>query len=494
MSEASSPAARTQRLSRDFLEEYRSSSRYQRGMIDEIAELALSPSHAEAAEATRTLFTALIEPMADSFDPAAVALYNRVFAQLVQACRRREPPLDSELKRLGLTVEQDLVDRAESLRPSIEVDKPLGASHAPAWRRVKRAIVLSRVTLGADVAITSVIIERLKREMTNAEIVLAGGKKVVELFGGDDRLSFHEVGYQRSAPLRDRVLSWLGVLSAVRGLTAGFDDSEWVIVDPDSRLTQLGVLPLTHHSNAGRYFFFPSREFGHETTYSMGELVSQWAGELFREKHGTIPRVSLKKDDAESGERLLGALRRSGARRVAAVNFGVGDNPAKRIDGDFETSLVLSLLRDGAAVILDKGAGGDESDRIDVIVAGARADRTAGDALRVLEIDEAALPAVLAKQSLEADVVVWRGGIGLLGALINNSDCYIGYDSAGQHIAAALGVPCINVVAGAPSMRFVQRWKPVGPSEVNVVVADGSRTGAQLLNEVMGHWRRICAR
>jgi hypothetical protein len=37
------------------------------------------------------------------------------------------------------------------------------------------------------------------------------------------------------------------------------------------------------------------------------------------------------------------------------------------------------------------------------------------------------------------DLAVWRGRIGLLAALIGQSDLYIGYDFAGQHIAAAMG-------------------------------------------------------
>jgi ADP-heptose:LPS heptosyltransferase len=60
----------------------------------------------------------------------------------------------------------------------------------------------------------------------------------------------------------------------------------------------------------------------------------------------------------------------------------------------------------------------------------------------------------------------------MLAALIGESDLYIGYDSAGQHIAAALGVPCIDVFAGSSSPRMLDRWKPTGKAETRVVPVD----------------------
>jgi hypothetical protein len=38
----------------------------------------------------------------------------------------------------------------------------------------------------------------------------------------------------------------------------------------------------------------------------------------------------------------------------------------------------------------------------------------------------------------------------------------VGYDSAGQHVAAASGVPLISIFAGFPVERMFQRWHPSG--------------------------------
>jgi ADP-heptose:LPS heptosyltransferase len=56
----------------------------------------------------------------------------------------------------------------------------------------------------------------------------------------------------------------------------------------------------------------------------------------------------------------------------------------------------------------------------------------------------------------------------------------VGYDSAGQHVAAACGVPLVSVFAGYPCERFLDRWRPWGPGRIEVVRADGDALAATL--------------
>ena len=77
-------------------------------------------------------------------------------------------------------------------------------------------------------------------------------------------------------------------------------------------------------------------------------------------------------------------------------------------------------------------------------------------------------------------------------ALIGASDAYIGYDSAGQHIAAALGVPTIDIFAGFSSPRMPERWSPHGPGPVHLLVVDAAETLLPrrleaLVDEVLSH-------
>ena len=78
--------------------------------------------------------------------------------------------------------------------------------------------------------------------------------------------------------------------------------------------------------------------------------------------------------------------------------------------------------------------------------------------------------------------------------MIGQSDLYIGYDSAGQHIAAALGVPCIDVFAGFSSPRMLDRWRPTGSSESRVIAVDTMSAPADeemLLSQTLGHAHRL---
>jgi ADP-heptose:LPS heptosyltransferase len=373
---------------------------------------------------------------------------------------------------------------------------------------VQRIIVLSRVTLGADVAITSVMIERMKRAFPRAEITLVGGRKAVELFGGEARLSFKEISYRRAGSTFERLLTWIDVLGCVRELTDDLRRNQYLIADPDSRLTQLGMLPLSRpvefsgktsqrSGSAKRepednYLFFPSREYRSDTSQSLGQLTSAWLDDLFGSEEPTYPHVSLAQSDLEAANEIVKRIKRDG-RRVVSINFGVGENPLKRVGDDFETRLFNELIQDGRAIILDKGAGEDETRRANNVIRNAGRISREGRPVRVIEMNEESLQAVAGSDEVDADLVVWNGRIGILAALISRSDLYIGYDSAGQHIAAALGVPSIDVFAGFSSPRMLDRWRPTGKAESRVVAVDEQAVSdtQAILSEVLRHAREM---
>jgi ADP-heptose:LPS heptosyltransferase len=490
-----------EQLVTEFLSEHRASGVYLRDRIARLAELATNEDRQVAESATRAFFTALVERLADSFEPDAVSLYNRAFAQVIQACRLdpRSDLLHHELERFGLCSGDDLIARAEKLREVSRLTEPADRAD-----NVQRVIVLSRVTLGADVAITSVIIERMKLRFPRAEIVLVGRTKAPELFGGDPRVRFKEIAYCRAGTTIERLLTWIDLLRCVRELTDGLMRGEYLIVDPDTRLTQLGLLPVEHTDSPLRrphprehdltapeseYLFFPSREYGSSTARSLSELTSSWLDEVFGKSVITYPRVSLRSDDIESARNLMNRMKR-GSRPIIAINFGVGENQLKRVGGDFESSLVARLIQEGAAIVLDKGAGEDEISRADAVIAEATGIEREGRRVRAVEIDEQSLMGAPSSGQLDAEVLVWNGRIGMFAGLIGESGLYIGYDSAGQHIAAALGIPCIDVFAGFSSPRMLERWRPTGKAEARIVAVDTLSSGGStndVVSEVLRH-------
>lgn len=474
-----------ERLARAVFDEFRSSGRYPSEEVARLAVMALSTDAATAKAATRALFTFLIEPLADAFEGAAVSFYNRVFAQLTQACRAtahgRE--IGKQLDAWQLTTEAALFSRAERLR------RPQRSRDSLA--RVKRAIVLSRVSLGAEVAITSVMIERLMRELPGAEIVLLGSHKAEELLGGDARLSFRAVDYERGGTLLERMRSWLCVVAVVRELTGDCASDEFLLLDPDSRLTQCGMLPLTADTAdclSANYLFFPSREYGQQTRSSVAELASDWLSDVFGACDPMRPRLRVREADRKTARELLAPLRRGGTRLpLVTVNFGIGGNPQKRLGADFEQGLLTSLIACGARVLFDRGS----SQRADTVLKNlARGGTGQGQPVRMLAVAESERPSDLSALS-DYDLLVWHGGLGQFSALIAESDLYVGYDSSGNHIAAALGTRCINVMAGYSSPRALERWRPTGTQPSCVIPVERQATTEEVLAKVMSQVRLL---
>jgi len=334
----------------------------------------------------QALFGILVEGLADRFEPALCDLYARLFSQ---AAAHVAGNVDPAL----------LVARYQRVR------RPRPVSFEP-----HRVFVLSRVTLGADVAVTSVLLAAAKQRFPHAEIVFVGSRKNYDLFAGDPRLRHADLAYQRGG-LRQRLAVW----APLQALLAAPDS---VVIDPDSRLTQLGLLPVCRED---AYHLFESRGYGGETDRPLPELAAAWAEETFGVP-GAKPYVS------SAGDLVAG-----GFAAHTAVSLGVGENPAKRIPDPFEERLLALLASGGAALVIDKGAGGEEAARVG----------------RAVE-----------RSGIKA--AFWEGSFAGFAAIIAASRLYMGYDSAGQHVASACGVPLVTIFAGFPAPRMFQRWRPAG--------------------------------
>jgi ADP-heptose:LPS heptosyltransferase len=345
------------------------------------------------------LFGVLVEGLADRFEPALCDTYARLFSQAIASVTGADA--------------STLVSRYKWVR---RIRKPTADP--------KRVFVLSRITLGADVAVTSVILAAAKQRFGRAEITLAGPLKNYELFAGDPRIGHAPIDYVRGG-LRER----FAAAEALQELAA---DPDCIVIDPDSRLTQLGLLPVCSDE---RYHLFESRAYGgtdlpvcpSSTDKSLPELTADWALETLGIS-GAKPYISVAAAPQPAP--------------YIAVSLGVGENAAKRIADPFEEQLLALLAGTGLPLYIDKGAGGGEAERVH----------------RAVERSGAA-------------VTFWEGSFAGFASLIAGSRLYVGYDSAGQHIAAACGVPLISVFAGFAAPRMFERWKPVGP-ECRVIRVD----------------------
>lgn len=353
-----------------------------------------------SANTSANWFTEVIEPLADSFDPAAVEQYVRLFSNVLGDAN---PAWD-----------------AAALRSRYERVRRPRAFSGPDPERV---FVLSRVTLGADVAITSVALDAVKRRFPAARIFLAGPRKSWELFAADPRIEHTLASYNRTGSLTER-------LASTRALEPALSHPGSIVIDPDSRLTQLGVAPVCPE---GSYYFFESR--ASTEPGSLGELFGRWI------------RSTFGSTDARA---YIAPRPFPRAPADITVSLGVGDNPKKRVADPFERRLLETLAESGRSILIDKGPGGEETERVERAIAG--------------------LP----------NMQTWSGAFAPFAAAIAQSRLYVGYDSAGQHVAAACATPLIAVFAGFPNERFLERWRPTGSGRAEVVRADGRDAAAAL--------------
>ncbi|HEV1285267.1 MAG TPA: glycosyltransferase family 9 protein, partial [Bryobacteraceae bacterium] len=268
-------------------------------------------------------------------------------------------------------------------------------------KSANRVYVLSRITLGADVAVTSVLLDAVKQHYREAEIVFVGPRKSYEMFEADPRIRHFPTPYARSGALIDR----LRASASLR-----FEDG--IVIDPDSRLTQLGLISICDED---RYFFFNSRAYGGDGQESLPVLASRWAREVLGVKNARAFIAPLPSHEPPAD---------------ITVSLGVGENPAKRIDGQFERELLGALAESGGSILVDMGGSADEHKRV----------------------ERAILPGMRTHD----------GAFAPFAAQIARSKLYVGYDSAGQHVASACGVPLISIFKGFVSERMFARWRPQG--------------------------------
>jgi ADP-heptose:LPS heptosyltransferase len=355
------------------------------------------------ADGSRALFRVVVERLGDLFEPRLCSVYAELFSQVIA---RRIHELHAE----------HVAARYERVRQPRRLDRDPAS--------IRDVFVLSRVTLGADVAITSVLLDAAKRCFPGARIWFAGPSKNWELFQADPRLSHLPIAYRRGGSLDDRLSIWQELRDAVAQPAS-------IVIDPDSRLTQLGLLPICAE---GDYYFFESRSYGGASADPLPILAARWATETF--------------GVADSRHYISTGL--EAAPFATTVSFGVGENPAKRVPDPFEEEVLKHLPR---PVLIDKGAGGEEAERVERAVARAG-----------------------------LGVSVWDGSFAGFAEHIARSRLFVGYDSAGGHVASACGVPQISVCRGFASERMFQRWCPPG---AHIVRADDVPVAYALMRAVL---------
>ena len=408
-----------------------------------LAEAAFGPDPRLAASATKALFSELVEDWADRFEPALCSTYAALMCEVLFA---PGSPVAAPLAALGYAAPEELLERYRRISSTV-------VGTGCERQLVKKVAVLSRVTLGADVAVTRPVLLAAASAFPAAEVEFIGPRKNADLILTGRSLRHRAISYGRTALLGDRLRTWTRLRAAVQASVAGLRPDEFLIVDPDSRLTQLGLLPVARDSS---YQFFESRSEGGGGDSCLGALAAQWCSRTWRVDVTHASRASMPTPAVAQQ-----CLTDENDRPLAAVSFGVGGRESKRVGDRFETGLLELLRQRGFRIVLDYGLGEDEARVVDRHVAAF------AGSVGQLSRDQRGWPS-------RADLMTWRGSLADFGAWTGAADVYVGYDSAAAHVAAAYATPLIEIFARAPSERFRHRWTPAGTAPVRILPADVS--------------------
>lgn len=439
--------------------------------IDLLCEMAMA-SHVEVAHgATVTIFSEIIEILCDDFSDAGVDLCCQVLLRILAYVRKRPEgrELDYLLRDKGLETTGQLLKRFKK----ISRQAPMAEGRR---EKVKKIIILSRVTAGADIAITAIVISRLRKSFPKAELVLIGPGHLHDMFGQTPKCRFVPFIYKNDGSLVEKMTTWPALLSLVTKESHACGVDEILLFDTDTRLSQLGLLPLTSDENT---MYFPSRttSFPGTSQKNLSALTNQWLNQILQENKPPEAYLLFSRLEKKYSS-FRDALRENGCKFIITINFGVGNDPIKKIDPNFELTLLHDLLKTPETVlILDNGCGDEERQRathhIQVLKQFGFNTSTFSQGEKVK------------KTSMNHGIISHQGPLGDLGKFIKVSDCFIGYDSCGQHIASAAGTPSVIIFAGAPSERFVARWSPNNLASTTIPIYRHSKLGKKELDSLL---------
>jgi hypothetical protein len=280
-----------------FLDHYYQDGEYEEDYITLLCDMAMAFTSLERNRiASGALFGIVVENLCDDYEQVQLGMYNQIMSQVVTYCRQQPVgvEMDKILNSFGLHTSRDVLARAEMIHAQSYSKRQV--------RSPRRIYILSRVTIGADVAIVSVIIQQLAERFPEAEFVIFGGSKLPEIFSGNKKLRILQAAYPRQGSLLDRFDCWRAIVDVIREENTKTGKEDYILIDPDSRLSQLGVLPLVPDE---RYLYFNSHPTEREMGEScMAEIANFWANSVLGDSHFFTPRLWLDKKIQSQGKEI----------------------------------------------------------------------------------------------------------------------------------------------------------------------------------------------
>lgn len=416
---------------------------------DRLADAADDDDPARCSAGIRALFAGVIEPLGDGFSAAGRELYGLIFARILWRCCQRREALANALSHTGIADQQALHQRYLHL-----LHQP-----RPCPERANTILVLSRVTVGADVLLTTILLQHLHQRYPDADLVVAGDPKLGALIGDLPGVRVAGMRYARRGPLGKRLGAWL----ALRDIAA--DERPDFIVAADSRLDQLGLLPVADVP----VWLWPTLRNDDDRERTLAQQLDAACAADFGTTPGVTPALGLASVATASGSALKAAL---GEAPIVAVKLDHGGNPAKALPRPGEIKVLKQLERLGWRILIDRGFGDEEFAASDALM--AELDWQPHDLTDLVDGSGTPIDDLTPNSLASAQVIRFHGSIAGWAAAVGNCQLALSYDSVGQHLAAAMSVPTVVIFTGHPHSDFTTAWTPArGPDDHAVVIADG---------------------
>lgn len=359
--------------------------------------------------------------------------------------------LKKHLDGYGLNTEEQLNQRAQRLAQANQIRK------IPDMEEVKKVFVFSRGAIGGDINLTSIVLQKERERMPSVPIVFMYGGRTENfegLFGDIGNIKFEEFKYNKKKNLAEQINDSVEVAEILKdkGYKKGIP-----VLDLSTHGLIHGMMPICNEED---YHYFPMIPLEGK---SHGQQINEESNIVFDIQSNTYAKVFINNEYSNKAEQLYNKFLPEKRNKAITINFGVGGDYTKAVSERFEQNIVLKLIKKGLPVILDGGFGEEETSRTNRLKEIVKKE---GYTNYIINRDIAKIDS---EKIAKANLMIHFGTIPSFASLIEKSSFYIGYDSMGQHLAAALKIPEAIVYASCEEKRFMEMWHPHTDSSVKQI-------------------------
>jgi len=436
--------------------------------IELLSGLAFHKNKEISDKVLEPMFGVLINELKKSFKKREGDAYLKIFPYFILAAKNQSEIIKNWFEKMEISESNPLEDL---YKKSLELRKPKKQLTQDEIKKIKKLIVLSRSTIGAEILASGVLLPQLIEQFKTAEIIFidscgAGAQvfnhpriRLVDKFVNEKGEEISLRWNRKNISILER-FEYTATLSEFISLEIdNLGQEEYIILDADTRLSQTGAMPI---SKENHYFIDTVMEDDDsERVESIAAVCGKHINRLLNTQNAGYPRVYLSERDKKIAQEIWDFFGFD-KKNMALVSFTSGIE-SKTLSPSFEKKFISKLIELGFTPLIERSPDPQEDKKNVEVVNYLRK-----NGKEVLEID-LSKPLDILDKKIEAEVYTFQSKIGPLAALIEKSNLVVGYDSKNQHIAAAVSTPFITLFTGHINNIFLKRWTPISKNFFRIV-------------------------